>query len=192
LIVGDGPAASATRRLFFALWPDESTRTALVQATRKAVRRSGGRPVPQANYHVTLAFLGNQPVERYDAIVAAAATLTPALTLGPIQLELDRFGYWPRPRVFWLGPARCPEALAGLADALWTAMTPLGLARETRPYRPHVTLARKVAALPEVESPTPLIWQASEFALIESVTDERGARYTVAARFSAGSPHDPN
>lgn len=187
-MAGDGPEAAVTRRLFFALWPDEPTRVALVRATRTAVRRAGGRPVAQANLHVTLAFLGNQPVARYDAIVAAASGLTPV----SVQLELDRFGCWPRPRIFWLRPARCSAELAGLVDGLWTAMAPLGLPRETRPYRPHVTLARKVTVLPELEPPTPLIWKASGFSLIESVTAERGARYTVVARFPAGSPHDPN
>jgi len=95
-------AARPTRRLFFALWPDQATRQALVRATRKAVRRAGGRPVPPHNYHITLAFLGNQPSALFDEIVAAGRRVTAS----PMELCLDTFHCWPRPRVFWFGPAK--------------------------------------------------------------------------------------
>ena len=182
------PARRSTRRLFFALWPDTGTRAALARETRKAVRRCGGRPVPPANYHLTLAFLGNQPVDLFDAIVAAAATVRAA----PFELTLERYGHWPKPRVFWIGPspvsseeaATALSAPAGLAAQLWDRLEVLGLRREPRPFRAHVTLARKVAALPEVPPPDPLIWKASSFALVESVTEQSGAVYAVAREFA--------
>jgi len=71
-----GPA-ERTRRLFFAFWPDEATREAMHHSARKAVRGSGGRPVPASNLHVTVAFLGSvaeslrPEVERIGAEVAA-------------------------------------------------------------------------------------------------------------------------
>lgn len=144
--------------------------------------------MPPANYHVTLAFLGNQPAALFDGIVLAAARLD----VGPVVVTLDRFGHWPKPRVFWLGASACPPELQMLAERLWDGMEDLGLRREQRPFRPHVTLARKVTALPEVSEPDPLIWRASSFALIESVTEQQGARYTVAKEFSLGSSSDPN
>jgi len=175
------------RRLFFALWPDEATRAALSHQTRKAVRRCGGRPVPPANYHLTLAFIGNQPAELFKEIVAAATRVRAA----PFELTLEQYGHWPKPRVLWLGPA--PAASDGAANTLsppaviaaqlWDGLEALGLRRELRPFRAHVTLARKVAALPEVPSPEPLIWKASSFALVESVTAQSGAVYSVAWEF---------
>ena len=33
-------------RLFFALWPDDATRRQLAKASRPALKRCGGRPVP--------------------------------------------------------------------------------------------------------------------------------------------------
>jgi 2'-5' RNA ligase len=181
------PAGPPTRRLFFALWPDEFTRAALTRATRKVVRRSGGRPVPPTNYHLTLAFLGNQPAELFDRIVAAAALVRAA----PFELTLERYGHWPKPRVFWIGPSpvsseQASTALSApviLASQLWDRLEVLGLYREPRPFRAHVTLARKVAALPEVPPPDPLIWKASGFALVESVTEPSGAVYAVVAEF---------
>lgn len=178
--MGDPDGADRrTRRLFFALWPDDALRVRLVRETRKAVRRSGGRPVPPRNLHATLAFLGNQPAQLFDGIVAAAARVRAT----GAELVLDRYGYWPKPRVFWIGPAECPPALARLSRDLWSRLTELGIEPDVRQFRPHVTLARKVAAVPEVPEPEPLGWQVSEFALVESVTDRRGARYRVVHRF---------
>lgn len=173
------PTRRPVRRLFFALWPDAATRAALVHATRKAVRRSGGRPVPPANYHITLAFLGDQPAALFDDIVRAGS----AVVAAPVEFSLDRFGYFPKPRVFWVGATERPPELASLARELWDRMEALGLRREKRPFQAHVTLARKVAALPEVPSPNPLIWRASSFALVESATEQHGAVYTVAKDF---------
>jgi len=154
-------------------------RASLVRATRTAVRRSGGRPVPPRNYHVTLAFLGNQPAHLCADVVSAGE----AVAAEPVDLTLDRFGYWPRPRVFWIGPTECPPALTNLAGDLWERMAAIGVPRETRPFRPHLTLARKAATLPEVPAPSPLIWRVTRFALIESVTERHGAVYTVVATF---------
>jgi len=172
-------ARGPTRRLFFALWPDADTRAGLAAATRKAVRRSGGRPVPPDNFHVTLAFLGNQPAALFEDIVLAGA----AVPERPLELVLDRFGYFDRPRVFWLGAGGATAELARLAVEIWDHVEPLGIARDTRAFKAHLTLARKVARLPEVPPPAPVVWRASGFSLIESVTAQEGARYRVARTF---------
>jgi 2'-5' RNA ligase len=177
----------AIRRLFFALWPDESTRQALVRITRTAVRRAGGRPVPPHNYHITLAFLGNQPADLFAEIVTAGRRITAP----PMELVLDTFHCWPKPRVFWFGPRRCPPDLAGLSADLWTQMEALGLSRDRRALQPHVTLARKVQTLPELAAPKPLRWPVGGYALIESISGDPGPEYSLVARFSLGSSHDP-
>lgn len=175
----EGPG-KRTRRLFFAIWPDGDTRAALVRTTRRAVRRCGGRPVPPRNYHITLAFLGNQPAELFDDIVAAGS----AVSAAPVELVLDRFGYFAKPRVFWLGATEGPPALAALSRDLWDRLEALGIRRESRPFHAHLTLARKVAALPEVRAPEPVTWRVASFALVESNTDPLGALYSVAREFA--------
>jgi 2'-5' RNA ligase len=180
-------AQALTRRLFFALWPEPATRQALVRATRKAVRRAGGRPVPPHNYHITLAFLGNQPSALFDDIIAAGRHVSaPAM-----ELCLDTFGCWPRPRVFWFGPAQCPPALTRLSADLWTQVETLGLSRDRRILQPHVTLARKVQRLPELDALKPVPWPVGAFMLIESISGDPGPEYSVVARFPLGSSHDP-
>jgi 2'-5' RNA ligase len=173
--------ATTARRLFFALWPDSATRDAIRKVTRTAVRRCGGRPVPADNYHITLAFLGSQPVALFDDIVAAGR----AVSEEPLnlELELDRFGYWPKPRVFWFGPADCPPALAAVARRLWARLAELGVAGDARVLQPHVTLCRKVQRAPQLDPPAAVRWPIAGFALVESVTAPQGAEYTVVARF---------
>ena len=101
-------SAVRLRRLFFALWPDEATREALRRATRTVLRHCGGKPVRPENFHITLAFLGNVPDEQLDAVLGAAS----GISLEPLTLTLDRFGYFPVPQVLWLGPAQTPDGAA--------------------------------------------------------------------------------
>ncbi len=175
-------SAVRLRRLFFGLWPDEATRGALHQATRTVVRRSGGKPVPPDNYHLTLAFLGNVADERFEAIVDAAT----GVAVDPLHLTLDRLGYFPAPQVLWIGPAAVPESLPALAADLWRRMaTAAGLQPDGRSFHPHVSLARKVALPPGLSPPDPVAWPVAGFSLIESDTAPAGARYRVVARFPA-------
>lgn len=180
-------AAVRLRRLFFALWPDDATREALRRATRAVVRRCGGRPVSPDNYHITLAFLGNVADEHFDAIVTAAH----GVPLDPLALTLERYGYYPVPQVLWIGPAETPEDLRRLSRGLWSAMAPAGLAPDPRPFHAHLTLARKVSTEPELVPPRPLAWPVDGFALVESETDPRGARYKVVATFPVGGASAP-
>lgn len=158
--------------------------------TRQAVRAAGGRPVRPANFHITLAFLGNVPVDRVEDLVGAVADLrAPAM-----PLVLDRYGYFPRPRVFWLGPTATPPEYRALVGRLWEAVATLGLPlpADATPagagWQAHLTLCRKVQRQPAVPPPDPLAWTATDFVLAESVTEESGARYSVLARFPAGTP----
>ena len=175
-------AAVRLRRLFFALWPDEATRDALCRATRAAVHRSSGKPVPSSNYHLTLAFLGNVPDERLAAIIEAARQVE----CPRVHLTFDRFGYFPAPRVFWIGAGETPPALRDLSARIWAGMEALGLERDTRPFHVHLTLARKVREAPEVDPPPLVSWTVADFVLAESATDPDGARYQVLARFPGG------
>lgn len=178
------------KRLFFALWPDEKARGAIARASRTAVRRCGGRPVPAENYHITLAFLGDVAAPLYTDIVAAGRAASARFALCPLELRLDRFGYWPGPRVFWLGASENPPALSALAAALRTGAETLGIPGENRAFHAHVTLCRKVQRAPNTDPPQ-LTWRASGFTLVESVTAESGAQYTVVERFQDSSPDDP-
>lgn len=151
-----------SRRLFFALWPDDAIRAAIVRR-RALLGEPGPRRVPDHNLHLTLLFLGDRPAAELDAIVQAAG----GVDLSPVTLRLDRFGWFPRAGVVWLG-GEAPEQLAACRQSLADAMRALGVPVDDRPFRPHVTLFRKVHQRPELPAPPALEWPIRRFALVQS------------------------
>src|SRR5699024_3931451 len=142
----------STRRLFFALWPDKDIRQGIVDR-RQRLGRAGRRRVPDHNLHLTLVFLGDQPAERLPEVEAAAGEIRAA----GCTLELDRFGWFARARVLWLG-GEAPAPLIELQAALQRRMLELGLRLDERPFRPHVTLFRQVSRRPHLADPERLSW----------------------------------
>lgn len=177
------------KRLFFALWPDDKTRRAIQEATRTLVQHCDGRPVPPENFHVTLAFLGQQPGDLLDDITAVARDIL----VGDLklELELDKLGYWPKPRVVWLGSSGKSRSLDSLAASLWAGLERLGVAPDKRALYPHITLCRKARRPPPLNLSRTLVWRADNFVLVQSVTAERGAQYTVLEQFPDSSSDDP-
>jgi RNA 2',3'-cyclic 3'-phosphodiesterase len=179
-----------TRRLFFAFWPDAAQRAALVHATARAVRACGGRPVPAENLHVTLCFLGSVPAARVAELGAiarrsAAAVSPPA---SPLMLDFERLEHWVRPQLLCASTrAATPPAMPaaqGLARALGDAAAAAGFAPDLKPFRAHVTLARKVAKARSDERIRPVHWPFDAFALIESRTLPTGPLYSVVESYA--------
>jgi len=165
-----GEAPRASRRAFFALWPDDVTRTRLVRATKEAVRRSGGRPIAKDRWHVTVAFLGGLTPAGLDI-----ASAVPPIAVGAFALTLDRIGAFES--TLWLGTRSVPKPLAELELRLWDALEAKGFSREPRIYRPHLTLARR--ARPVEAEVEPVEWPVDELALVESLPDRRNVHYEV-------------
>jgi 2'-5' RNA ligase len=162
------------QRLFFALWPDDHTRSALARIARERLAGARGRLVAAENLHLTLAFLGSRDAD-YRACAERAAE---RLSARAFTLEFVRTGYWPRPRVLWAAPDRTPEALEGLASTLSNALVQCGHEPESRPFRAHITLARKVRGPLDEAVHTPVRWRVGEFCLVASETRPEGARYS--------------
>jgi 2'-5' RNA ligase len=164
--------AEPKRRLFFALWPDEAVRAALDAAGLALTGRRVKR-VPAANLHITLAFAGPVTAEVADCLAQRAADIRVA----PFELGIDHAGYWPRPRILWIGPTHVPQPLWDLAGALRNVLAGCGLVPEARGFQAHVTVARKVAqAVAEPDFPA-VTWPVSRFCLVESAPSERGSLY---------------
>jgi 2'-5' RNA ligase len=161
------------QRLFFALWPDDGVREALSHVVDSlSIKR--GRPVAVSNLHLTLVFLGNTDLARRNCAERIAAR-TEATRF---HLFLDYVGYWRRPQIVWAGASITPEPLLALVRQLNAGVTECGFAPDSREYRVHVTLARKVHSGPRVPI-DPIAWWVERFCLVESLTDRSGVCYQV-------------
>jgi len=189
-------AREPTRRLFFALWPDAGQRAALAHATRKAVRSSGGRPVPEGSLHVTLAFLGSVPERRVAELQAIARRVAEAPEAGgtPMLVSFDRLVHWAKPRILCALdalPSAGTEAagaprVGALAESLKSETTARGFSPDLKPFHAHVTVARKVARAPAAQPLSPVQWTFDGFALIESRTEPTGPVYSVIESYLLG------
>jgi len=172
------PEEAEAQRLFFALWPDETTRRQVADLVDSLPRRQG-RATPVANLHVTLAFVGRTSPGGRLCLEHAASEVQGQ----PFTLHLDRVGYFARRRILWLGPSETPLASADLAADLQRRLAPCGYEPERRAFRPHITLMRKSRPPPEGLQPEPIDWRVEQFALVESVLSPAGAEYHVLRNF---------
>jgi 2'-5' RNA ligase len=130
-------------RLFFCVpLPQEakdSAARALAAARAAAGELSWTRP---EQMHLTLAFLGEQPPEALERMYAAAQ---PCTALERFEATLAGAGAFPNPRrahVLWLGITDGATELVELATRLCSGLREAGFGLETRPFRPHLTVAR--------------------------------------------------
>jgi RNA 2',3'-cyclic 3'-phosphodiesterase len=184
-------ATQASRRLFFALWPDEEQRAALVHATAKAVRACGGRPVPETSLHVTLCFLGSVPVVRLAELGAVARRVAADLAppAAPVALDFERLEHWVRPQLLCAltavpEPAAATPDAQDLARALGDAAAASGFSPDLKPFRTHVTLARKVVKAHFNARMRPVRWEFAAFTLVESRTLAAGPVYSVVESYA--------
>ncbi len=156
-----------------------------------ALSRRHWRLVPQDRRHITLRFLGEVPDARVPEL---AGRLGRVAARAPFDLTVRGCGAFPdgrRPDVLWLGCGAGGEALAALAEAVGDA---LGLDPEGRPFRGHVTVARRRADTPPAAAATALAehlprwretdWGAFRVERVELLASElgpAGPRYTVLA-----------
>jgi len=176
---------SGSHRLFFALWPDPAAAAALLEAASPALAACRVRPVPAERLHLTLAFLGQVDEGGLEAVREAAGSLRAP----PLEVTLDSLQCWLRPQVLVARSTAPTPETAAAASELWTLLGSLGFEPETRPFRAHVTLARKVRAQPAGGLPHligPVTWRASDFVLVKSVSDPQGLRYEIIGRWPLG------
>lgn len=185
-----GGARGAGLRLFFAVeLPGELREAAAAHVMRLRrefpdARASWPRP---ESLHVTLKFLGEVAAARVETLSRAAAGA--AEGFAPFELSAEGAGTFPprgAARVLWLGLRDESGQLARLQRRLEEECEAAGFARETKPFKPHLTLARLrspqgAGALSEAHRRTtfgPHAFQVSEFVLMRSELGPGGSRYT--------------
>lgn len=164
-------------RLFFGLELEQDT--ALQISDWRDRQFSGiGRPVPPANFHITLAFIGELGAHRLERLYQAVDRLLVDRPLPGGTLTLDHTGYWQKPGIYWLGPRSWPEQLGTLANRLQGVTSAVGAKRDKRRYQPHITLFRRCEdAPPAPAEPPSMALEYSDFALFESRNGKQGVSY---------------
>ncbi len=139
-----------------------------------------GRFMPRENYHMTLAFLGDvdeAAIERAISALNEACTNT-----RPVRIASNGLGKFGRASdaTLWLGVAENSELMA-LAEAARESLAARGVAFDPKPFKAHITLARRAripkGSLPPVAFPEPAL--AARVTLFKSTLDRQGARYKV-------------
>ena len=174
-------------RLFVALDLPDEVRGKLADAIDawKNHAPEGIRWVRPEGIHVTLKFIGHIDDARLPEFRGALAMVH---SDSPIELDVRGTGFFPsakRPRVMWCGAIASPN-LRQLAGKVESALEPLGVARESREFTPHLTLAR-INATPRQMAPLLAAegfaarqfgtMRTTEFHLYESILQRGGAVY---------------
>ena len=137
-----------TIRTFIALETPPWVRQVLAQTIGQlqGAILGGVRWLDPTGIHLTLKFLGNIDPHRVDDLLQAMADS--AQGSPPFQLRLAGLGAFPnqrQPRVLWVGLAGDLQSLQGLHEKVEEEvqkLAPKSPSRESRPFRPHLTLGR--------------------------------------------------
>ena len=159
-----------TDRRFVAVWPSGSVLDT-VEALHRPVD-AGGRWTRRDQWHVTLRFLGDAPL---DEVVAALD----GVGEGPVQAQLG-------PAVDLLGDSVVHVPVAGLdalADDVVARTAGIGRPPEDRAFLGHLTLARIVGEPPPgvLGQPVSASWAVDAVHVVASHLGGTAARYETEA-----------
>jgi len=163
----------STKRLFFALWPDDRQRDRLRDVINSVAKTVEGRAVDRRNWHVTLPFIGAFE----EARIPELKDLVRDIEVAPFRLSFDRLEFWARPKVACLAAATVPAELEALVASLNAVLEDVGVSPEDRTYRPHITVVRNARAFTTERLAQRTTTEWSGFELMESQSGPGGVRY---------------
>jgi 2'-5' RNA ligase len=151
-------------------------------------REDGLRWTAPESWHITLQFLGNATPKDYECLAARLEELRSPT----VAIQLEGLGFFDRAGIFNAGVRVTPELLV-LQERVTAATARCGYVPETRPYHPHITLARgkgegRGQSFRELKNrinrpPVFTRFVAEEFLLYESFLEPSGSRYEIRKRF---------
>ncbi len=189
-------------RTFIALELDDSLRRFLSNVIHQMSQQLPDLSwVDPAGIHLTLAFLGELSDEQLAAAMQAADAASHQVT--PFELRLKEpgiFGSPRQPRVIWMGIEETSGTLTRLYGVLNRELEQRGFEVETRPFSPHLTLARIRQPLNTSEQETLQRLLASrqsshssprqnvhELSVMKSELSRSGARYSCLQAYPLGA-----
>ena len=149
------------------------------------------------SWHITLQFLGTATPQQYECVAAHLREVHQPC----ISVEFGAIAIFDRAGVLFADVRVTPQ-LVSLQQAVAAATTPCGFVPESRPYHPHITLARRrgksggrelrdlmlqIKGQPKIPSFT-----AGSFLLYESTPSPEGSRYERRKCFPLAGPVPEN
>ena len=186
-------STSATWRVFCAIELPESLKSQIAQhinSLRSATKANASWSLPH-NIHLTLKFLGEVELDRIASVSNAATAAVSSLA--PFKVRVEGTGVFPprgAPRVLWIGLNDLEGKLSELHAHFEVEFAKAGFPKESRPFRPHLTLARlrkptSASALAAAHKERPFKpgdITVSEVAVIRSELSSKGSKYTTISR----------
>jgi 2'-5' RNA ligase len=185
-------------RAFFALPVPDAAIDALLEVQARMKRRADRsrlhpRWTTREQLHVTLKFLGSIDEEHVAALSSAVEQLGVGTPAANTRIdELGAFASVRRARVLVAHVADEGGIIVALAERLEAVAEEIGVPRETRDFRAHVTLARikrpgDASDLVEAAHFEPIELCFNELRLYRSVLKPTGSEYGVLASARLGS-----
>lgn len=149
------------------------------------------RWVHHEDFHITLAFLGFAEENMKQEVIETMAQVL--IDENPLTLTLNKigtFGPHKKPRIFWADVEQSEE-LIEVQKKVYRQCTNIGFQLDKKPFRPHITLARKWHGEEDFDIGTltnfdeRLSFTVDEVVLYETHLD-RTPKYHEYARFSLG------
>lgn len=145
--------------------------------------------VHEKDFHITLKFLGGvadkQLVELNQKLIKGTSDLTPFTIKGD---NIGTFGSPKEPRVLWAGVS-ADETLFQTQSLVDQICFESGFTKENRPYRPHITIAKKwrggtidIEAFPSLPAEFFESWTVSSFVLYQ-IHPSKKPKYEVVATY---------
>lgn len=175
-------------RAFLAIQPPADVRARLSQMlTEVEIDGARLRAVEKENIHLTVEFLGSTPEE----LIQPLERLIDEIGVGtrPFELEVVGISAFPSKRPVVIAAELAPtNALSHLVANVRKEVERIGFQSETRPFQPHITVARIKGGRNRVRGfslATDQTFKADTLILFKSELSRAGARYTQlhSARF---------
>ncbi len=182
-----------TVRAFIAVDIGDEIRSTLDELQRKLKKvHSNVRWTKPKDIHLTLAFLGDLPIEELDRLTFAIDQACRDVEVFELKgNSTGTFGKPRHPRVIWAGIAACP-ALTTLQQRIGDALLAAEIAFDQKPFSPHLTLGRIKSVDPHTSSLLDMLEKYEDMALgsvivsgvelMKSDLTPRGAEYAVLHR----------
>lgn len=165
-------------RTFIALELPPSLTDDIAALARTLQESLEGRFVERYTYHLTLAFLGD--IDEHTSHEVIAILNETCADRKPLTLTCDGLGTFGRPQdcTLWLGITP-NESLTDLANAIRNALKIHGIWYDPKPFRPHITLGRRIQlGLTDLSNlPFPSPTEADTVTFFKSVLTKEGASY---------------